>query len=80
MKVFSVRKQVSGWTGDEKFIVVVKKTGSRVTVHAHLVREHAQAHADQLNIGEMVKPYAEDPRPYDVRLEEARCTYFGGGK
>lgn len=75
-KVFTVRKQKSGWNGDEKFIVVNKKTGGRVSTWAHLTRESAQIAADELNIQEMVADYATDPRPYEVRLEEARKAYF----
>lgn len=73
---FQVRKVTSGRTGVTKFIVVKNPGGRRVTVHAHFLREGAQADADELNIAALVKPHAEDPRPYDVRLAEAEADYW----
>ena len=48
---FRVRQQTSGYTGVTKFIVVLVKNGvaSRVSVHAEISREAAQASADGLN-------------------------------
>lgn len=43
-------------------------------MHAMLRREDAQLQADGLNIADMVKPHAEDPRPYEVRLAEAEAA------
>ena len=54
---FAVRKQSSGYTFSETFIVVRNPGGHRVTVHAHRTREGAQSEADQLNIGAMVQDY-----------------------
>lgn len=71
---FQVRKQASGRTASEKF-VVVKRGGGRVSTWPHAVREHAQAEADELNIGAMVKSFDEDQRPYDVRRAEAEALY-----
>jgi hypothetical protein len=52
------------------------KDKGRVTVHAYLMRDAAQAEADNLNISDMVKPHGEDPRPYEVRLAEAREAFL----
>jgi hypothetical protein len=71
---FAVRKVVSGYTGWDSYIVVQNPGGRRVSVHAS-TRECAQADADQLNIGAMVKDYVDDPRPYDVRRAEAEKAY-----
>lgn len=72
---FSVRKQSSGYTLSEKYIVVKNPGGKRVSVHAHHTREEAVHAADTLNIAEMVKPYDQDPRPYAVRRAEAETAY-----
>lgn len=72
---FRVRKQSSGRTFSETYIVVMNPGGRRVTVHPHRTRETAQAEADRLNIAELVKDYDQDPRPYDVRLAEAEAAY-----
>lgn len=71
---YQVRKVTSGWNGRESFIVV-KLGGGRVSVHADGTRESAQAAADDLNILDMVRDHAEDPRPFTERLAEARATY-----
>lgn len=76
--VYRVRKQTSGYTGRDSYIVVMLRQGqpaSRVTVHAHSTRESAQADADDLNIGAMVTPYDEDPRPYAERRADAERRY-----
>jgi hypothetical protein len=39
---FAVRKQTSGYTFSETFIVVRNPGGHRVTVHAHRTREGAR--------------------------------------
>ena len=44
---FTVRKMTSGWSGETKFVVHERGKG-RVTVHAHLLRDAAQADADSL--------------------------------
>lgn len=72
---FAVRKTTSGYNGITKFLVVRNPGGRRVSVHAHLTRESAQAAADDLNIGAMVKDFDLDPRPYAVRRAEAEATY-----
>lgn len=71
---YTVRKQSSGYSSSETF-VVWKRGGGRVTVNAHRTREAAQAEADVLNISDMVKDYADDPRPYAERLAEATAAY-----
>lgn len=76
---FSVRKMVSGRNGDVRWIVVKNPGGRRVSVHAEILRSVAQATADRLNISAMVKDYAEDPRPYEVRRAEAEAAFYGGG-
>jgi hypothetical protein len=70
---FTVRKMVNGYNGVAKYHVYYK--GERCSVHADLHRDVAQAQADRLNIAEMVKPHAEDPRPYEVRYAEAEAAY-----
>ncbi|MGH7743401.1 MAG: hypothetical protein ACREQ5_01070 [Candidatus Dormibacteria bacterium] len=72
---FAVRAQTSGWNGISKYIVVMNPGGRRVSVHAHITRSSAQASSDALNIADLVKPHAEDPRPYAVRLAEAEVAY-----
>jgi hypothetical protein len=71
---FRVRKQSSSRALSETF-VVVKLNGGRVSTWPHTTREAAQTEADDLNIGAMVKPQDEDPRPYDVRRAEAAAAY-----
>lgn len=71
---YQVRKQTSGRSWDT-YIVVKNPGGRRVSTWPHTTRETAQADADDLNIQAMVKPYAEDSRPYEVRLAEATATY-----
>jgi hypothetical protein len=60
--------------GGDKFIVVTRQ-GARVSTHPHLTRGGAQAAADILNIMEMVRPHAEDPRPYEARHADAAAAY-----
>jgi len=74
---YAVRKVRSGYTGRESFVVVRNPGGHRVSVHAHVTRESAQADADTLNISALVKDHAEDPRPYAVRRAEAEAAYRG---
>jgi len=71
---YAVRQQRSGYTGQVSYIVVLNPGGRRVSVHA-MSREQAQASADGLNIGAMVKDYADDPRPYAERLAEAQALH-----
>lgn len=72
---FQVRQVRSGYTGYKSYIVVKNPGGHRVSVHAYQTRETAQSNADDLNIGAMVKPHAEDPRPYAERRAEAEKAY-----
>ena len=73
---YRVRKQSSGYTFSETFYVIDSQRGNRrVSVHASTTREGAQADADELNIGAMVKDYVDDPRPYDVRRAEAEAAF-----
>lgn len=72
---YAIRQTTSGYNGVTKFLVVKNPGGRRVSVHAHITRQSAQAEADDLNIGEMVKPHAEDPRPYAERRAEAEAAY-----
>lgn len=76
---YSVRKQVSGYSGSESFFVYDKDRKARVSVHA-MSREQANASADDLNIGAMVRPHAEDSRPYTVRRAEAEKIYRRNGE
>lgn len=71
---FKVRKVTSGYSGGESFVVVRNPGGRRVSVHS-MSQEQAQADADGLNIGAMVRPHAEDSRPYAERLAEAEVSY-----
>lgn len=73
---YTVRKQTSGYSSSVRYYVYDLQTKSRVSVHADILRGSAQASADRLNISEMVKDYAEDPRPYEVRLAEATMAYY----
>jgi hypothetical protein len=72
---YRVRKQSSGYTFSETFIVMDSTTGGRVSVHPFRTRESAQANADRLNIDDLVKDYSADPRPYEVRHAEAEAAY-----
>ncbi len=72
--MFTVRQTTSGYNGVTKYLVY--NGSKRVSVHAYITRESAQAQADDLNIGALVKPYDEDPRPYPVRLAEAREEFY----
>lgn len=71
---YRVRQTKSGYNGDVKYLVHLLGRG-RVSVHAHHTRDSAQAAADRLNVGAMVRDHHEDPRPYDVRLAEAQAVY-----
>lgn len=75
---YTVRKQSSGRTFSETFYVYDTVRKGRVSVHAVRARETAQHEADALNIGDMVKDYADDPRPYAERLAEAEAAYYAG--
>lgn len=70
---FTVRTTTSGYNGITKYLVY--NGSKRVTVHAYGTRESAQANADELTIGAMVKDHAVDPRPYADRLAEARVAF-----
>lgn len=72
---YKVRQQTSGYNGATSYIVVKNPGGNRVSVHAHCTRESAQVSADELNILDMVAPFAADPRPFDVRVAEAEVKY-----
>lgn len=72
---YTVRKQTSGYNGNVRYYVYDTVSQGRVTVHAYLGRDAAQASADYLNIGDMVKSYDDDPRPYEVRYAEAEAAY-----
>lgn len=72
---YVVRKQSSGRTFSETFVVVRNPGGRRVTTIPHVTRETAQAEADALNIGALVLDHADDPRPYAVRRAEAEAAY-----
>jgi hypothetical protein len=71
---YTVRKQSSGYAFSETFYVYDLVGKGRVSVHAG-TRETAQAEADSLNVSDLVKKHAEDPRPYDVRRAEAQAKY-----
>lgn len=73
---FTVRKMTSGYTGVVKWYVYDLVGKGRVTVHAYLGRDSAQAEADGLNIIEMTVPAANDPRPFEVRHAEAAQRYY----
>lgn len=72
---YTTSKMTSGYNGVSRYYVYDTVSKGRVTVHAHLMRSTAELQADQLNISDMVKPYDEDPRPYEVRLAEATEAY-----
>jgi hypothetical protein len=72
---YTVRKRTSGYDGGVSFIVWDTERKSRVSVVPNLTRQQAQASADDLNIGDMVRPHAEDPRPYAERRAEAERIY-----
>ncbi len=72
---FTVRKMTSGYNGDVRYYVYDLQAKARVTVHSFLTRPGAQSEADELNISELVKSHAEDPRPYEVRLAEALAAF-----
>lgn len=75
---YTVRKQSSGRTTSETFFVYDVVRRGRVSVHATVSRRSAQLEADDLEVSEMVRPHAEDPRPYAVRLAEARERFAMG--
>lgn len=73
---FRVRAQTSGYNGVTQYIVVKLRDGRARRVSTEpLSKGQAQAQADQLNIGAMVKDYDDDPRPYAVRRAEAEAAY-----
>lgn len=71
---YRVRKQSSGYALSETFYVYDLVRKSRVSVHAGS-RESAQADADSLNVGDMIRDHADDPRPYAQRRAEAIAIY-----
>ena len=73
---YTVRKQSSGYSASVRYYVYDTVSKGRVTVHAYLLRDAAQADADGHNILDMVKPHDEDPRPFEVRYEEAKAVYY----
>jgi hypothetical protein len=72
---YTVRKTVSGYSGEARYYVFDLLAKQRVTVHSVLRRDAAQMEADSLNVAEMTRPYAEDPRPYELRRREAEIAY-----
>jgi hypothetical protein len=72
---YTVRKQSSGRTASVTFYVYDLQRKGRVTVHAARSREAAQHEADALNVSDLVRDYADDPRPYAERLAEAAAAY-----
>lgn len=72
---YRVRATTSGYNGVTKYNVWDTARKGRVNVVAHHSREGAQMQADDLNIGDMVRDHADDPRPYAVRLAEAEAAY-----
>lgn len=72
---FTVRKQSSGYSASVKWYVYDTVSKGRVSVHAVIGRDAAQVSADALNISDRVKPHAEDPRPYEVRLAEVEAQW-----
>jgi hypothetical protein len=72
---YTVRKQSSGYAYSVGYVVWDTLRRGRVSVHASLTRESAQHEADNLNIGALVRDYADDPRPYETRRAEAEVTY-----
>jgi hypothetical protein len=74
---YTVRKQSSGYTASETFYVYDLVKQGRVSVYA-TSRQSAQLDADTLEIGAMVREYADDPRPYEVRRAEAAERFAEG--
>jgi len=72
---YTVRKMVNGYTGVARYYVFDLKSQSRVTVHALLGRDSAQAAADRLNILDICVPADQDSRPFEVRYAEAETRY-----
>lgn len=72
---YTVRKQTSGYNGDVRYYVYDTVSKGRVTAYPVNLRSTAQIHADRLNVADMVRPHAEDPRPYEERLAEATAAY-----
>ena len=77
---FRVRKSVSGYSGNVSWNVHFLShhggRAGRVNVHPYGTRESAHAAADELNIGDGVMPWTDDPRPYAIRLAESRARYI----
>jgi hypothetical protein len=72
---YTVRKQSSGRTFSETFIVWDKVSKSRVSTQPARTRETAQHEADRHNVQAMIADYAQDPRPYEARKAEAEAAY-----
>jgi hypothetical protein len=72
---YTVRKMVNGRNGSVKWYVYDLRTKGRVTVHATLMRDAAQAQADNLNIIDTCPDAEQDPRPFEVRYAEAEAKY-----
>lgn len=72
---YRVRSQTSGYNGRKTFYVYDLVRKGRVTVHAHVTREGAQTDADGLNVSDMIRDHAEDPRPYAERRAEAAAAF-----
>lgn len=77
---YQVRKQTSGYSNSESYYVWDKVNKSRVTVHAHCTRAAAQLDANSHNVRDMIRPHAEDPRPYAERLAEAEAAFYAASK
>jgi hypothetical protein len=69
---FTVRSTTSGHNGITKYLV---HDGPRRVSARLRDQEGAQANADRLNIGAMVKDHAEDPCPYQEKLAEDRAEF-----
>lgn len=74
---YTVRQTKSGYTSGTKYLVFYK--GQRVSVHAHFSTRSAWNVANGLNISDLVRPAAEDPRPYEVRRAEALAAFLAAG-
>jgi hypothetical protein len=76
---YAVRETTSGYNGVTKYLVVRNPGGKRVSVHASVTREGAQASADDLNrtvieddpyIGDAIEGYrASEMAAYKLRTD-----------
>jgi hypothetical protein len=75
---YTVRKQSSSYTRSDTYYVYDLVKRGRVTVNAHRSPESAQSDADRLEVSDMVRDHADDPRPYAVRLADAAARFAAG--